>query len=65
MTVLQDEDRQHDPVQREEETLEEDEAEAVDQPCGSATSRLRSSNQHSGLSRIGIYSFLQCFLLME
>ena len=34
MTVLQDEDRQHDPVQREEETLEEDEAEAVDQPCG-------------------------------
>ena len=29
MTVLQDEDRQHDPVQRQEETLEEDKAEAV------------------------------------
>lgn len=30
INAIQDEDRQHDPVQRQEEALEEDQAEAVD-----------------------------------
>ena len=41
LVSLQDEDRQHDPVQRQEEALEEDQAEAVDLlPADSAVSVL-------------------------
>ena len=58
--LLQDEDRQHDPVQRKEETLEEDQAEAVDQPCGFYLVGIEKLQPTPWLlSWIGNYSCLQ------